>query len=163
MLADFTTPDEIRAILGVAESELPDVVIELPLYQRQLAFDLADIAPAIAADYLALPLVGSRSIAQQLFYDCMQVYSAYAVSAILVLNVKMFAPQVITDSKTTLQRAQTDPWADTRGAVEAGYRLMKARLKVAYAGVAPSVVLTSQATLTGMIGVGLAADPVTGS
>lgn len=162
MLRDFTSPDEIRAILGIAESELPDAVIELPLYERLLEFDFSDINSGIEAAFFALPDVDTRSSGEQLFSDCLQVYSAYAVAQLLVINVKMFAPQTITDSKTTLQRAGSDPWLDTRTAVGSGYNLMRQRLIKAYQALFPNISLSVSPHYNVLLGVGQA-DPVTGT
>lgn len=161
MLQDFTTPDEIRAVLGVAESELTDDVIDLPLYERLLSMDLREIALDLATDYLALPDAGSRTSAEQLFFDCVQVYSAYAVAYVLVQNEAMFAPEVITDSKTTLQRA--NPYIEAKASVTAGYGLMRGRLIAAYSATGPTVSASVATPLIGMVAVGGASDPVTGT
>lgn len=160
MLSEFTTTDEVRAVLGVAESELPDTVIELPLYARTLEFDLADLSSTITADYRALPDIDTRTSEQELFFNCLQVFSAYAVARSLVTNAAMFAPKVITDSKTTLQRE--NPYEKAAEAVQAGFLLMRSRLLAAYAVLAPTAAVASTSTFTPMLGVGIAADPVTG-
>ena len=43
MLTEYTTYEEIRAVLGVADEELEDVVLAQPLFERQLILDLDDI------------------------------------------------------------------------------------------------------------------------
>jgi hypothetical protein len=162
MLTQFTTPDEVRAVLAVAEQELPDRVINLPMYHRLLQFELREINTGIEDDYLALPSPesGSQTAAQELFYNVMQVFAAYSVARQLVGSQPMFAPQVISASDTSAQRA-ADPYESTRASVEAGYNVMLARLKSAYLAIDPSATLATAVTPVFALAVGIATDPVT--
>lgn len=163
-LSDFTSPDEIRAVLGVAPEELEDATLNLPLYVRSLVFELTDLASDMDTQYLAvaaLPAV-DRSATQQRLYDCTQLFSAYSVSKQLLGSISLFAPQSIKDGRAELDR-QDDPFGDVKEGVIDGLNLARKRLVAAYAALpATGLVATAITAPVFSVSAGLASDPVTG-
>jgi hypothetical protein len=162
MLTQYTAYDDIRAALGVAEEEIPDIILALPNYEQILTFDLYDLFPTLGPAFLALAAQSTRTANEQRFVDLTQVYCSYVIAMQLLLTLTMFAPVKIKDAKTEMDR-MNDPYAATRDGVQGFYNLMKARVLAAYAVLQPSIALPVSAILVPMLGVGIAADPVTGS
>lgn len=168
MLTTYTTNDEIRAALGVAEEEIEDVVLALPNYELVLSFDLEDLgvfSPTIEATFLTLidtTATPSPSVNEARFVSILKVYAAYVIARHLLRTLAMFAPQTIKDSKTELQRV-SDPYENVRAGVESFYQLMQVRLLKAFGVLFPSITLPTVPTLAPLTAVGLAADPVLGN
>lgn len=161
-LLTFTSADEIRAVLGVSPEELEDDTVELPLYFKQLQFDLSDVASGLEASYLAvhaLP-IASRTSVQQKLLDVTSVYSSYAISRLLLTSLSAFAPKQITDGKAATTRVE-DPFLRVREGVEAQYAVLRARLLAAYAASGNSVGATTSRVY--VVAAGLGTNPVTNS
>jgi hypothetical protein len=158
-LAQFTTPDEVRAVLGVAPEELRDEVLAMPMYLRQLQFALSDIDGTLESTYLTIAALASRTTAQQRLYDVMQVYAPYAVAKTLLTSVALFAPRRITDGRAETERV-VDPFEDVREGVDAGLISLKDRLVSALAGVGTTVTTVTR-VVTFSTSTGLAVNPVT--
>ena len=81
MLTEYTTYEEIRAVLGVADEELEDAVLAQPLFERQLILDLDDINTGLVDQFKTISAIdyATRSTAQKRFFDLVQLYSAYAI------------------------------------------------------------------------------------
>lgn len=161
-LTDFTSYDEIRAVLGVSDEELEDVTLALPLYSNTLSFDLFDISPTAESLYQTIRALppSSLTVPQQRFLSVAQVFSAYAVSRTLLTSIALFAPKRITDGRAETDRV-TDPFKDLRDDVNAGYQSLKSRLVDALAGLGE--VLTPATSRVYATTAGLATDPVLGT
>lgn len=159
-LQTYTTPDEVRAVLGVAKEELEDVTIELPVYVLQLQFDLADVNSGLEAAYLDIAAISPtvRTAVQQKLYDVTAVYSSYVVSRLLLTSVSIFSPQQITDGKA-MQNRISDPFEEVRKGVEATYQSLRNRLLVALAAIGTNIAATT--TRSYVTSSGLNLNPVT--
>lgn len=166
MLTQYTSYDDIRAAIGVAEEEITDSVLELHTYELVLEFDLSDIGafvPTIQQHFLDLTnttTTPTPSVDEERFISMLQVYAAYVIARHLLMTLKMFAPQTIKDSKTEIVR--DDPYEDTKVGVEIFYQQMRARVLAAYLVLYPATVVSQTFSLVPLIAVGLALDPVTG-
>ena len=158
-LAHFTTPDEIRAVLGVAPEEIRDEVLLMPMYVRQLQFELSDLGATLESDYLTVAALASRSAAQQKLYDVMQVYAPYAIAKILLTSVALFAPRRITDGRAEAERV-VDPFEDVRDGVDSTLLVLRDRLVDAAAALGTTASTLSR-TITLSVATGLAVNPVT--
>lgn len=167
MLTEFTSYDEIRAAIGVAQEEIPDVVLALPNYEYVLDFDLDEMgtfSPTMIEEYRivqALSTSPAPTVDEARFVSILKVYAAYVIARHLLNTLPMFAPQIIKDSKTELQRQ--DPYEATRAGVESFYLLMRARLLAAYGILFPLATITPVANVPALLAVGLASDPVLGA
>jgi hypothetical protein len=163
-LTDFTSYDEIRAVLGVSSKELEDATLALPLYSRSLMFELSDLADDLPEVYLAisaLPAV-DRSVAQQRLYDVTQLYSAYSASSQLLTSLPLFSPQRLTDGRAEFDR-HDDPFADVRAGVLEGLHQHRRRLLTLYAAVTSVTAGPAAVVAPSMVrSTGIATDPVTG-
>lgn len=166
MLTEYTSYDEIRAALGVAPEEITDDVLALPNYESILLFDLADLGaftPAVVDYYsgLVAQLPTSLSVDEARFVSILNVYAPYVIARHLTISIDMFAPKIITDSKTTMTRIQ-DPYKDTKAGIQSFYELMRARLIAAYTVLFPLATPPTKTLLISLLAIGLATDPVTG-
>lgn len=160
-LANFVTPQEVRAVLGVAPEELEDSTLAMPLYLRQLQFNLSDIDTALESTYLTIAALSSRTAKQQKLYDVMQTYTAYAISRFLLASVSLFAPKRITDGKAEMERV-VDPFQDVREGVDAGYFVLLERLRNAYVDLGITLATASR-SFTYTTSAPLTTNPITGT
>ena len=81
-LLDYTSPEDIRAVLGVDDIELSDDTLALSIYEMQVRLDLEDISDSLSDDYLAAAALPSdtRSALEQKLVELTQLFSAYSVS-----------------------------------------------------------------------------------
>lgn len=164
ILSDFSSADEVRAVLGVAPEELEDVTLALPLYVRLLTFELSDMASDMVDQYLGVWSLPSaaRTAVQQRFFDVVQLYSAYSVSKQLLTSLSLFAPKVVTDGRASVER-QNDPYADVRAGVLEGFYQARRRLLSSYEVLTATVATSTVTAPTIIVATGLAVDPVTGA
>lgn len=160
-LSQFVSPGEVRAVLGVAPEELEDQTLAMPLYLRQLQFDLSDIAPELESAYLSSSVLQTRTAVQQKLYDVMQTYAAYAIAKVLLSSVSLFAPKRITDGKSELERV-VDPYQDVRDGVDTGYQVLKERLVNAFKAATGGDTAVTTRIFTYTVAAGLSSNPVTG-
>lgn len=158
-LTQFTSYDEIRAVLGVAPEELEDFTLALPIHLRQLQFELSDFSDTLESTYLSIAASSSRTSAQQKLYDVIQVFAPYSVAKSLLTSVPLFAPRRITDGRADVERV-VDPFMDVREGVDAAYAALRERLRAAMSAV--SLTPTSATNLFSYAGTaGLSVNPVT--
>lgn len=157
-LTQYTTPDEVRGILGVAAKELPDAVLESALQEQLLIIDLEQINVSLPASYLAL--TGALSANQTRFQSLVQAFSAYSVAREKLSGLPLSSPVRIQDGRAELERT-ADPYKGVREGVEAMYAFLRARLAAAYLVLFPTATVPSVSYVTIVTSTGLALDPVT--
>ena len=81
-LFDYTTPAEVRALLGVEVDELADETVELDLYYQGLLADLEDLSTNLPTDFMTVATIdeGERTAAEGRFYRAARVFAACAVA-----------------------------------------------------------------------------------
>jgi len=161
MLTQYTTFDEVRAVLGVSDEELEDEVLVQPFYERQLIIDIEDVDAGIpdAFDTVSAIPYASRTKVQKRFYDLVQLFSAYAIGRTLLMSMPYFAELRVQDGRSEKQRVK-DPFEFTRDGVQAGFVAARQSLLAAYAAATGGSV-TTRVTRTLLTSTGLATDPVT--
>jgi hypothetical protein len=156
-----TTPDEVRAVLGVSAEELEDATLDLKVFTDQLELDLSDIdstLPALLDSILATPVL-SRTAEQTKVFTIANLFSAYAYGRILLTSLPLFSPKKLTDGRAEFERF-ADPFEAVRNGVNAGYVSIRARLQAALtllSGYTPPAAITPIFTIAAP----LAVDPVT--
>lgn len=121
MLTEYTTYEEVRAVLGVADEELEDAVLAQPLFERQLILDLEDVNSDVPNQFkiISAILFASRTTAQKRFFDLVQLYSAYTVGKQLLTSLPYFAELRLQDGRAHKERVK-DPFQLTQAGVLAG-------------------------------------------
>lgn len=160
-LTDFTSYDEIRAVLGVSNEEIEDVTLALPMYHDQLNFRLDDIYGTLAATFLTIGEITapSRTAEQARFYNITRLFCSYGVAADLIVALPMFSVQRVTDGKAEMERF--DPMADMKAGVLSMLNPLLTRLQAALTVVDPTYSAPVAVTGISIVGVALARDPVT--
>jgi hypothetical protein len=139
LLTDYTTYDDIRAVLGVTDKEVSDATVALEVYSMGVAADLRDIkasgvATTLDAKYSEVKAVNlpDRTSDQQEFYENARSFALYAAARLLATSLPMFGPKDISDSKTLISRFSTDPYKETTKRVEFNFNLNRTRLLASF-------------------------------
>lgn len=161
-LTDYTSYDEIRAVLGVSDEEISNTELALPIRLTELEFKLQDVSSVLISTYTTVKAIaeGSRTADQQKFFRLVQFYSAYAVGEELLISQPMFGFKRVTDGKAEAERF--DKWEDVKLGVVKGASVAKKRLKLALGALNVGYVTPTIVTTIGIVSTGMA-DPVTGS
>lgn len=108
-LTDYTSYAEIRAVLGVSDTDIDDATLALPIYEQQLLMALYKVHPNLATLFASIHQipVDQRTALQQRLYNVTQVYAAYAVARYLLASAPLFAFQKLKDG-----RAEGDRFAN---------------------------------------------------
>lgn len=162
-LLDYTTPDAVRAVLGVSDDELEDGTLALELYSNYLQMELEDINLNLPVEYAAVAAIaeGSRTAAQQRFYIATRLFAPYSVANQLGSSLPMFGPKDISDGKATVGRFADSPYRATLEKVKKEYDRLKLRLDEMYAALTSSTVVTTSRVLMSVSSP--SSDPVTGT
>lgn len=139
MLTDYTTCDQIRAILGVSEDELSDATIALEVYLSGLSEDLLDISDSLEADYLIVNALVVRIAKEQRLWRTARSFATFSLAKRLGTGLPMFGPKDITDGKASVNRFSDSPYRTTLKNIEEEYGLAKQRLIDAYTAYSASV------------------------
>lgn len=130
-LSDFFSPEEVRAVLGVATEELEDGTLDLEMYPRHLEIELAQIGQNLATDFAAASVAASPTAADLQLIALTKQFSLYCVAALVAESMPNFSPRNISDGKGGFIR-HSDSYKEVLARV--GNRLQQAseRLKTAY-------------------------------
>ena len=162
MLIDYLDYQEVRAVLGLTTTELPDSVLTLPMYETLLALQLESIGTSLPTSYLeilALPSE-SRSATQARFFDLTRLFSAYATAKELLTSLPMLGVQKLTDGRAEFTR-QSEQWESIVDGVDSAYSTLRERLGLAYKVLVPEASIPTAITSVMTSAVGMT-DPVTG-
>ncbi len=145
-LLDYTTNDDIRAVLGVSDNELSDETLSLEVYSSNLSMELEDIGTTLATQYevVRAKLEASRTSNETRFFTATRMFAVYATANQLGSSLPMFSPKDISDSKTAVGRFSDSPYKETLKRVSEGYESNRARLMRSYVAMGSSVTMTSR-------------------
>lgn len=161
-LLDYTTYEEVRAVLGVSATELPDLTLSQPQYGTALTLDLRDISVSVPTLYTtisAIPQI-SRTADQQWYYDLTRLTAAYAIARNLLTSLPLFSVARLTDGRAEFER-QKDIFDDVREAVNAMYNRLMKKLADLLLQLEPGAIVFTEVTQTYTLSIGLGTDPVT--
>lgn len=161
-LTDYTTFDEVRALLGVSDEEIGDETLALPIWSTKLDFALEEISETLqeTLENISSTPEANRTAAQKKLLKVGNLYAAYSVASDLLVSLPMFGFERVTDGKAEIQRF--DRWEDLRNGVAAGLQAMKVKLRLALATVDSAYNLPATIVPVRVVSTGLATDPVTG-
>lgn len=130
MLLDYTTHDDVRALLGVERDELEDETIELHVFTSGMESDLYDVSPQLVdtfQDLLGKP-EGEETAAERRVVSLTKSFATYSLARQLANSLSMFAPRTITDGKSSLTRFSGEPFREVLEGIESSYKLTRTRL-----------------------------------
>ena len=134
-ITDYTTYDDIRAVLGVEDDELLDATIGLSVYENTLSLALAAtsgvLSPStetrdLAEQYEYISGLGSPTDDETQMLLTIENYACYIVAAALASSLPMFAPKIQSDGKSTLTRFASE---ETYKSAQRGIWEMIAKIK----------------------------------
>ncbi len=158
-LLDYTTYDDIRAVLGVSTDDIEDTTLGLETYSTALLLDLEDVDLGLPAAYTGLPGTG-RTAAQERFYATARIFATFAVARQLTSGLPLFGPKDVSDGKATTSRFSDSPYKETIKHVKAEFDRCRTRLERAYVGLSSGSYTNTLPTF--MAVVSPTSDPVTG-
>ncbi len=163
-LTPYCTPDEVRAALGVNDIELPDRMLNLPVYELGLTRELRQVGLSLPAAFSTASQAEPRTDEQQALVEATREWAVYCVARQVGTSLAMLAPKDVTDDKASIGRFAGDSIKDTLARVEGLYQTTRGALVVALAA-ATGTPSTSSGFLLPIaaIAVGRIADPVTGA
>lgn len=159
-LSTYTTPAEIRAVLGVSATELSDDTIALSIYATNTELVLEDINTALPTNFSAVSALPTPTTTEQRFIDLVKLYVPYVVAKQLLTSLPMFSVVSLSDGRAEFSR-NADAFADVRDGVDAAISSLKYRLSALYATLFPGSSVATRTTPVNIAGVGLAINPVT--
>lgn len=165
-LTEYCSGDEVRAALGVNSTELPDTVLDLPVYKIGLVRELTKVSTSLPAAFSAVSIIAeeSRTDPQQALYDAVHLFCVYAAARQVGVSLGAMAPKDVGDGKATLSRFSDSPYKDVLDRVEAMYVSTRDSVQAALDAYAGSSSATPSTTpFTAFLASGRSVDPVTGS
>ena len=157
------TPEEVRAVLGVSITEIPDTTLALAMFDNLVSLELEDISLTITDDYTTVIAVVTPSATETRFLKLITLYTTYLYASNCLQQLTLFAVQTLTDGRASFTR-QTDPYESVKEGVAGMLASLKARLLAAYAALFPTVVLPVTAgTFPSVVSTSILVDPVTAS
>lgn len=159
-LIAYTTYDDVRAALGVTDTELEDATLALTTYEDALVSEFEDISMTLKSTLDATLAKATPTEDEERFLRYARLFSAYTVAKLLTASLPMFGPKTITDGKAKIDRFN-DPYRDTVKDVTAQYDKWRSRLSAAFTALGQSS--STPTVRVYMSTVSPASDPVTGT
>jgi hypothetical protein len=159
-ITDYTTTNEIRALLGVSTDELEDATILQPVYTTILSESLYDIDPGLDPTFQAAIVLEPPSAAQTRFMNVASTYACYIVAQALLGSAPVFAPKRIKDDQTETDRV-LNPFAALQNSVQFGLGYLKPKVVLTYEAVTTVVLIPTPIKSPAMLAP-IGYDPVTG-
>ena len=160
MLYSVTATD-VRAVLGVSITEIPDATLALTMFDNLVSLELEDISLTLATDYTTVNAIVSKTAADTRFLKVVTLYTTYLYANLCLEQLPLFAVQTLTDGRASFTR-QSDPYESVKVGIAGMLSSLKVRLLSAYAALYPATTLpVTAATFTSTLSTGLAIDPVT--
>jgi len=165
-LTNYLELEEVRAALGVNDTELKNSVLNLPVYEIGLVRELSKISASLPVAFStssAVPGV-SRTPVQQALVDATHLFSVYACARQVGVSLAAMAPKDIGDGKASMSRFSDAPYKDVMTRVEAMYTAARNSLMesmILYSGA--GVQTKSTVPRTVFMASSRSYDPVTGT
>lgn len=158
MLLDFTSPEEIRAVLGVDEVDIADATLALPIYENYLTMELEDLDVGLPALFTTTAALSNPTDAQTRFLSTAKVFATFALAKQLTGSLPLFALKQESDGKAQASRFD-NPYRDVVASINREYDRAKARLLSAMTAVGSASATTTARVYFGTVGLGT--DPIT--
>lgn len=159
-IADYTSSDDIRAVLGVSLDELSDATLLLDIYWNLLLTDLESIDDDLPVTFTTISQLPLPTTAQQRFLRAAQMFATFSVAKQLTASLPLFAPRQKTDSKAGVERF-ADPYKETIKKVGEQYETARSQLVESLAAIGTTV--TTAAAKVSLLVVSPSSDPITGT
>lgn len=162
-ITQYTTCDEVRALLGVSSDEIEDGTILLEVYATGLEADLRGISPQLMAEYASSTAATPPSDNQTWLVKSVRAFAALSLAKQLCPSLPMFAPKDISDGKANISRWASSPYEVTIDAVTARFSVLRDQVSTALDVVLASASSGPVSARPYFFGVKLSTNPVTGA
>lgn len=127
-LTPYCENAEVRAALGVNAIELPDAVLNLPIYSIGLLRELNKVSSSLPAAFSGIEVkaLEARTEAEQALHDAVRLFSAYASARQVGVSLASILPKDVGDGKATISRFADAPYKETLARVEAMFGATRA-------------------------------------
>lgn len=161
LITNYTTYNDVRALLGITEEEASDDVLSLQLYRDVLDADLYDIDDlgGVSTLFVSTQQVATPSADEERFLAAVRVFASYSVAKQLTASLPMFSPKEIEDGKARLQRFD-NPYRDTIMKTNEGFEKWRNRLIAAFEKLGSSAAVSVTRPYFRAVAAG--SDPITG-
>ncbi len=165
-LTGYCSREEVRAALGVNDTELPDAVLDLPVYQIGLVRELNKISTSLPAAFSTVSAIAeeSRTATQKELYEAVTFFCVYAAARQAGASLGVMAPKDVGDGKASISRFSDSPYKDALNRVDGQYSAAREWLVgalEAYQG--SSTAIPSTTPFTFVVASPRSVDPVTGA
>ncbi len=162
MIANYTSPTSIRALLGVSDKELPDTTVLDSFYWLSLQAELRRIAADIFTDYADAVELADTDVAAEQFTNAVSLFSAYAVARSCMVAMPQFAARSVTDGKAGFIRHTSTSFDNAVSRFDVEYARARAAVVEAYKVYKPTASITADILRSCLSVSGVGTDPVTG-
>lgn len=133
MITDYTTHEDVRAVLGVEADELENETLELHVYASGLESDLYEINPQLQTIFkdIGLKPVDTKTDKELRVESLTKAFATYSLAKQVSTSLPMFAPRSLADGKASLTRFSGEPYADVIDNINAQYKITRSRLQAA--------------------------------
>jgi hypothetical protein len=159
-IIDYTTYDDIRAVLGVSEDDLEDETLALELYDNYLTMDLEEVNIDLPTTYDTVSIVATPTEAQARFLQATRLFATYSVAKQLSTSLPLFAAKQVTDSKAEMTRFD-NPYKDVVSAIAKDYERLRNRLIQTLNSLGNETATATRRSLMSVVSPGF--DPITGA
>ena len=169
MLTPFTTPDDVRALLGLSDIEVSDETINLPVFELGLRRALGKVSGSqntIALfSALAERVAGQDTLtdAESAFHDAVRLYASLTAALKVGVSLPLLAPKRISDDKSGTERFSGTPYKDLLAMLQEQALDALEALQDALADLTGDAPSATTLGFTYALAVPLATDPVTGA
>lgn len=162
-LTPYCENAEVRATLGVNAIELPDAVLNLPIYEFGLVRELTKVATSLPASFslIASKPADQRTEFEKGVLDATKLFSAYASARQVGVSLASMMPKDVGDGKASVSRFADAPYKETLARVEAMYLASRSSLLASLAALTQTPAAAPRAPLA-FIAATRSYDPVTG-
>lgn len=126
MITKYVTYDDVRAVLGVVDYELPDSVLSGPVFNYNLELKLSEVSGelegftgTLGEHFVHLKATSPRTQEQEKLYNLIGLYAVYVVASQAADSLSMFAKKTESDGKAV----------NTRFSSEATYKDVRAKME----------------------------------
>lgn len=162
-LTQYCELDEVRAALGVNHIELPDTVLNLPIYEIGLVRELAKVSASLPSVFqtTADVALADRTEQQQALLDSTRMFSVYACAKQVGIALAALAPKDVSDGKASASRFPDSPYKDVLERLELAYQHARSHLVDTF-GTTLGTSVSTRIRPAVILGSKRAYDPVTG-
>lgn len=157
----YCTADNIRAILGISEEDIPDAAVLDMNFAVRLQEKLYDLSPTLIDYYASTKALPTPTTDQQRLLDMVGSFASYVVAQALAETGANSMPKAIEDGKAKMERMDR-AFDDLRDVLTQTLAYLSTKILAIYQKLEPTADVRVTTSPIYMANVGLGFDPVTG-